>query len=96
MRRKLKVVGKMDDDFTLVDDIYTKGELEEIESEVASCENIPVSEGKADESVDHVLARINKSIDEYQKQKQKKAAELGVPYQTYVGTVLDQIVVPQN
>lgn len=108
MRQKLKVIRKIDDDFTLVGDIHSKEEIEEIESEVASGENIPVSEGKADESVDQVLVRINKSINEYQKQKQKKvysfrlkvatvealkkkASALGIPYQTYVGAVLDQV-----
>lgn len=107
MRRKLKVIRKINDDFTLVEDWHTKEELEEIENEVGVGEGIMVPAGEPGESVDQALERARKAIKEYEKQQKKvysfrlkiktveaikkKAAELGIPYQTYVGMILDQV-----
>ena len=105
MRRKLKVIRKINDDFTLVEDWHTKEELEEIENEVGTGESISVPPGNPDESIDQALTRFRKAIKEYEKQQKKvysfrlkiktveaikkKAAELGIPYQTYVNAILD-------
>jgi len=107
MRRKLKVIRKINDDFTLVEDWHTKEELEEIENEVGVGEGIVVPAGEPGESIDQALERARKAIKEYEKKQKKvysfrlkiktveaikkKAAELGIPYQTYVGTILDQV-----
>ncbi|MCL4103325.1 hypothetical protein SAMN05720766_12610 [Fibrobacter sp. UWH9] len=109
MRRKLKVIRRINDDFTLVEDWHTKEELEEIENEVGVGEGIVIPAGEPGESVDQALERARKAIREYEKQQKKvysfrlkiktveglkkKAAALGIPYQTYVGTILDQFAV---
>jgi len=107
MRRKLKVIRKIDDDFTLVEDWHTKEELEEIENEVGVGEGVWVDGRKPGESIEQTLDRAFKALEKYEKQQKKvysfrlkiktveaikkKAAELGIPYQTYVGTILDQV-----
>lgn len=104
-RCKMRKKSRLPKGFKLVDDFLSKKEIEKLENDTSVREPMTViTGGNESETLEESLARIRKAVAESKEEKKmysirlkvktvdaikKKAAEAGIPYQTYVNVLLD-------
>lgn len=93
--------------FKLVDDFLSKEEIEELENDTSVREPMTlITGGHESETLEESITRIKKAIADSKEEKKmysirlkvktvdaikRKAAEAGIPYQTYVNVLLDNV-----
>ncbi|MDY6263389.1 MAG: hypothetical protein SPM09_03175 [Fibrobacter sp.] len=101
---KMQNKVKLPKGFKLVDDIYPKKVIEALENDTDVRDPITITGGHESETLEESIARIKRAIAESKEEKKmysirlkvktvdalkRKAAAVGIPYQTYMNAVLD-------
>ncbi len=97
--------AKLPKGFKLVDDFLSKEDIENLENDTSVSEPATIiTGGNESETLEESIARIKKAIADSKEEKKmysirlkvktvdaikRKAAEAGIPYQTYVNVLLD-------
>ena len=103
-RCKMQKKVKLPKGFKLVKDIYPKAVIEELENDTSVKNSVTITGGQESETLEESIARVRRAIVESKEEKKmysirlkvktveaikRKAAEAGIPYQTYVNVLLD-------
>ena len=103
-RCKMQNKVKLPKGFMLVDDIYPKKVIEALENDTDVRDPMTITGGHESETLEESIARIRRAIAESKEEKKmysirlkvktvdalkRKAAAVGIPYQTYMNAVLD-------
>ena len=95
---------KLPKGFKLVDDFLSKEEIESLENDTTMRDPMVITGGHESETLEESIARISRAIAEAKEEKKmysirlkvktvesikRKAAAVGIPYQTYVNALLD-------
>ena len=101
---KMQNKVKLPKGFKLVDDFYPKKVIEALENDTDVRDPITITGGHESETLEESIARIKRAIAESKEEKKmysirlkvktvdalkRKAAAVGIPYQTYMNAVLD-------
>ncbi len=104
MKKKKPEKVKLPKGFKLVDDFLSKEEIEALENDTTMRDPIIITGGHESETLEESIARISRAIAEAKEKKKmysirlkiktvdaikRKAAAVGIPYQTYVNALLD-------
>ena len=103
-RCKMQNKVKLPKGFMLVDDIYPKKVIEALENDTDVRDPMTITGGHESETLEESIARIRRAIAESKEEKKmysirlkvktvdalkRKAAAVGIPYQTYMNAILD-------
>ena len=103
-RCKMQNKVKLPKGFKLVDDVYPKNVIEALENDTDVRDPMTITGGHESETLEESIARIRRAIAESKEEKKmysirlkvktvdalkRKAAAVGIPYQTYMNAVLD-------
>lgn len=103
-RCKMQKMVKLPKGFKLVKDVYPKAVIEKLENDTSVKNSVTITGGHESETLEESIVRIKRAIAESKEEKKmysirlkvktveaikRKAAEAGIPYQTYVNVLLD-------
>lgn len=103
-RCKMRDKYKLPKGFKLVDDFLSEEEIEKLENDTTVRDPMLITGGNELETLEESITRIKKAIADSKEEKKmysirlkvktvdaikRKAAEAGIPYQTYVNVLLD-------
>ena len=103
-RCKMQKKVKLPRGFKLVKDFYPKAVIAKLENDTSVKNSVTITGGHESETLEESIARVKRAIAESKEEKKmysirlkvktveaikRKAAEAGIPYQTYVNVLLD-------
>ncbi len=103
-RCKMQKKVRLPRGFKLVKDVYPKAVIDKLENDTSVKNSVTITGGLESETLEESIARVKHAIAKSKEEKKmysirlkvktveaikRKAAEAGIPYQTYVNVLLD-------